>query len=90
MRTSADLLLASPSIPATHRRTLKRLMIAVLDLALDAAKDVRQAVRIRRKPLTWREDLPWDVGLDHLAEQAFDAGMNHLAKQAFPPWIPRC
>jgi hypothetical protein len=77
MRTSADLLLASPSIPVTHRRTLKRLMIAVLDFALDAAEDVRQTIRIRRKHRAWRQDLPWNVGMDHLAEQALH------------PWIQR-
>jgi len=85
MRTSADLLLTQPSIPAAPR-ALRRLMTVVLNLPFDAAEGVRQAVRARPRQPAWREDLPWGVGTDRLVEQA----MDHLAKQAFPPWIPRC
>jgi hypothetical protein len=52
-------------------------MTAVLNFAFDAAEGVRQVVRSRRKRRAWREDLPWNVGLDHLAEQAY------------PPFVPR-
>jgi hypothetical protein len=48
MRTSADLLLPPPSIPAPRCRTLRRLMTAVLNFALEAAENVRQAVHNRR------------------------------------------
>jgi hypothetical protein len=52
-------------------------MTAVLNFALEAAENVRQAVHNRRKRRAWRDDLPWDVGMDHLAEQAL------------PSWIQR-
>jgi hypothetical protein len=77
MHTSAGLWLASPSIPAAHRSTRVRLMTAVLNLAFDASQAVRQVRRSRPRRRAWREDLPWNVGLDHLAEQAY------------PPFVPR-
>ena len=77
MRTSADLWLASPPIPAAHRPPLKQLMTAVLNLVFDASQAVTQLLHRRRRSRAWREDLPSNVGLDHLAETGF------------PPFVPR-
>jgi hypothetical protein len=77
VRTSADLWLASPAIPAAHRPPLKQLKTAVLNLAFDASQAVTQIVHRRRKSRAWREDLPSNVGLDHLAETGY------------PPFVPR-
>ncbi len=77
MRTSADLWLASPAIPAPHRTPLKRLVTAAVNLAFDASQALQQAVRSRGKPRQVREDLPWNVGLDHLGETGY------------PPFVPR-
>jgi hypothetical protein len=65
---SADLWPASPPIPTAHRPPLKKLVTTVLNLAFDASQTLRQVVRRHRRSRVWREDLPWNVGLDHLAE----------------------
>jgi hypothetical protein len=77
MRTSADLSLSSPTITAAQRSSLERAIVAVLDHAIDAAESVQQAILSRRKRRAWRQDLPWNVGMDHLAETGC------------PPWIHR-
>jgi len=78
MRTSADLWIASPATSAPHRPPLTKLMKAVLNLAFDASQAMLQIVRSsRRKTRGVREDLPWNVGLDHLGETGF------------PPFVPR-
>jgi hypothetical protein len=77
MRTPAHLWLASPSIPTARRLPLRKLITTVLNLALDASEAVRQVVRRPGKSPAWREDLPWNVGLDHLAETGY------------PPFVPR-
>jgi hypothetical protein len=77
VRASADLSLSSPTIPAAQRSALEKLIVAVLDRAIDTAEGIRQALLNRRKHRAWRQDIPWDVGMDRLAEQAL------------PSWIQR-
>ena len=77
MGTSADLWLSTPTLPATQRSALEKLIVAVLDRAIDTAEGIRQALLSRRKRRAWRQDLPWDVGMDRLAETGH------------PPWVPR-
>jgi len=74
---SADLWLAAPPIPAAHRSPLKKLMTAVLNLVFDASQAATRLVRRRRRSRAWRQDLPSNIGLDHLAETGF------------PPFVPR-
>ncbi len=82
MRTSANLSVSSPSVSAPsipvpgHGNSLAAIAAAVVRV-LHAGEVVRQAVGRRRKRSSWSDDLPWDVGMDRLAEQAF------------PTWIPR-
>jgi hypothetical protein len=52
-------------------------MTAVLNLAFDASQAVQQVFRGYRKTRAWQDDLPWDVGPDHLAETGY------------PPFVPR-
>jgi hypothetical protein len=77
MSASADLSLSTPTLPAAQRSALEKLIVAVLDHAIDADEGVRHALLNRRKRRAWRQDLPWNVGMDHLAETGC------------PPWIHR-
>jgi phage terminase large subunit-like protein len=77
MNTSADLSLAAPSVPVPGRAALCRLLAAGIARIQGSAGMVRHAMRHRPARRAWRQDLPWDVGLDRLAEQAN------------PTWVPR-
>jgi len=82
MRTSANLSISSPSIsapsiPAPGHVSFLTAIAAALLRVIQVGETVRRVVRGRRKSHAWRQDLPWDVGMDRLAEQAF------------PTWIPR-
>jgi hypothetical protein len=77
MSTTANLSLSSPTVPASQLSALERAIIALLDHAIDATEGVQQAIVNRRKRRAWRQDLPWNVGMDHLAETGC------------PPWIHR-
>lgn len=74
MRTSVDLLLVT--VPVPRRGFLRKLAATVLAWVENAAEAAVRTFRgSRRRP--WRQDLPWNVGMDHLADQAN------------PAWIPR-
>jgi hypothetical protein len=77
MSASADLSLSTPTLPAAQHSTLEKLIVAVLDRTIDSAEGIRQVFANRRKRRAWRQDLPWNVGMDHLAETGC------------PPWIHR-
>ena len=77
MRTSTGLSLVPAPVPLPHPGPLHGLMLAARARLRSVVASVVQPVGDRRKQRAWRQDLPWDVGLDHLAEQAS------------PPWIPR-
>jgi len=77
MRISAQLSMASPAVPARRRGVLGTAIITAFELARAALDGVRQVVAGRQPSRARHQDLPWDVGLDRLAEQAF------------PPWIYR-
>jgi len=77
MRTFAQLSLSSSTIPAAQRSTLERAIAALLDHAIESVEGIRQSLLNRRRRRAWRQDLPWDVGMDHLAETGH------------PPWVPR-
>ena len=47
------------------------------DAVLRSVAVIRNVMLARRSPRSMGQDLPWDVGLDRLAEQAN------------PPWVPR-
>ena len=71
MQTTSDVSLTSPPIPSA-RWGLPPGLIAALIRGVQAAVGVlgRPLRRVRRRA-AWRDDLPWDVGMDHLAEQAY-------------------
>jgi hypothetical protein len=71
MRTSTNPLLSSAPIPAARWNTLTALVATAVGHARQAFAGVRLAVRGRRKRASWQQDLPWNVGMDHLAEQAY-------------------
>jgi hypothetical protein len=71
MRTSASPSLTSSAIPATRWSTFTALVSTAIRHGFDAIAAVRLAVRGRRKRGDWQQDLPWDVGMDRLAEQAY-------------------
>jgi hypothetical protein len=71
MHTSSDLALSSPSVPDARRTRLAAVIAALVYGAQEAADVVHRALRGRRRQHAWRDDLPWNVGLDHLAEQAY-------------------
>jgi hypothetical protein len=77
MRPSADFWPVSTSITAAHRRRMRQLIQCAVDLASETFVVLRQAWRSRRAHRTWREDLPWNAGMDHLAETGYT------------PFIPR-
>lgn len=82
MHTSANLSVSSPSvpvpsIPANRGFILRAAIAAILTHVAQAGAAVRRAAVGRRRRSSWSKDLPWDVGMDRLAEQAF------------PSWIPR-
>ena len=77
MRNSAQLSLASPAVSARRRGVLGTAIITAFVAARAAFDGVRRVAAGRRPSRARRQDLPWDVGLDRLAEQAF------------PPWIYR-
>lgn len=71
MRTSANPSLPSPAIPAARWSTLAALVATAISSGGAAIDAFRLAIRARRKRDAWQQDLPWDVGMDRLAEQAY-------------------
>jgi hypothetical protein len=69
MRTSLHISISSPSSPTDlgPASALARLM----DGLVAFAAAVRRARFSRRRPSSWATDLPWDCGMDRLAEQAY-------------------
>jgi hypothetical protein len=69
VRTSLPISIASASIatPREPASALARLMDGIVDFAAAVLRG-RSA---RRRPSSWAGDLPWDCGMDRLAEQAY-------------------
>ena len=76
---SLQLPLAVPRVSAQTARKQDDLSLFARALAAveRSASAVRKTLFARPSNTSIRKDLPWDVGLDHLAEQAS------------PPWVPR-
>lgn len=68
MRTSPHISIPSASIPTALRpmSAFARLVGAIIGFAA-----VRRFRLSRRRPSSWAKDLPWDSGMDRLAEQAY-------------------
>lgn len=77
MRSSTSLTLFPAPIRLPRHGLLYRTLAAGLAYVLDAAESRLLALQAPRNRRSQRQDLPWDVGLDHLAEQAH------------PTWVPR-
>jgi len=71
MRASANPSLSSPPIPAPRWRPLTARVTTSVTLARVMIARIRLAIHGRRKRGVWQQDLPWDVGMDHLAETAY-------------------
>lgn len=76
MPPSANLSLLSTAVPAPMRGSLRQHAAAAWTRAATAFDAIVPARHSRRRRAL-SQGLPWDVGLDRLAEQAN------------PPWIPR-
>ncbi len=76
---SVQLPLAVPRVSAQAARKQDGLSLFARALAAveRSASAVRKALFARLSNTSIRKDLPWDVGMDRLAEQAS------------PPWVPR-
>jgi hypothetical protein len=77
MRTSTGLSLVPGAVPVPRHGMVHRWLAATLRRTQDALDSTLGALRSPRRRRPTRQDLPWDVGLDYLAEQAN------------PTWIPR-
>ena len=77
MRTSTGLSLIPAPMSFPHHGPLHGLALAARAHLRSMVASIDRTAASRRKRRAWRQNLPWDVGLDHLAEQAS------------PPWIPR-
>ncbi|MBM3122673.1 MAG: hypothetical protein FJZ97_10905 [Chloroflexi bacterium] len=77
MRSSTSLTLFPAPVRLPRHGVVYRTLAAALAYVLDAAEARLLAFRAPRRRRSQRQDLPWDVGLDRLAEQAH------------PTWIPK-
>lgn len=77
MRSSTRLTLFPATIRLPRHGVVYRALSSALAYVLDGAETYLLALRTPRRRRSLRQDLPWDVGLDHLAEQAH------------PTWVPR-
>ncbi len=78
MRESANLTLSSPSVVVPETQGLRAASENVLIRLLAAMRAIPRVLGGRRPRKAWKSDLPWNAGMDRLAEVGYP-----------PPWIPR-